>query len=261
MVPAAAARRAGCGAAAAWALPPASVARVFGMLRIGRAGCRLSTICNTAMRQRRRAAGVALARSSSTAACIAALDWRTAPITAVVARGATRSNPQGASHDETQHWHLRGNRGRRRSPSRAAFGCCAGAALAQKTAADRLHRARDRPAQGVRRKASTRRIPNIELKWVRDSTGVITAKLLAEKANPQADVDHGRRRDQHRRVRQRRHAAALRAQGPRARSRRSTATPRTRRRGSAWTCGARRSASTRSRRRSRTCRSPRRGRT
>ena len=30
--------------------------------------------------------------------------------------------------------------------------------------------------------------PDIELKFVRDSTGVITAKLLAEKANPQADV-------------------------------------------------------------------------
>ncbi len=30
--------------------------------------------------------------------------------------------------------------------------------------------------------------PNIDLKWVRDSTGVITAKLLAEKANPQADL-------------------------------------------------------------------------
>src|SRR5437867_7771898 len=30
--------------------------------------------------------------------------------------------------------------------------------------------------------------PNIEIKWVRDSTGVITAKLLAEKANPQADL-------------------------------------------------------------------------
>src|SRR5258705_5959089 len=28
--------------------------------------------------------------------------------------------------------------------------------------------------------------PNIDLKFVRDSTGVITAKLLAEKANPQA---------------------------------------------------------------------------
>ncbi|HEY7945966.1 MAG: putative 2-aminoethylphosphonate ABC transporter substrate-binding protein [Burkholderiales bacterium] len=30
--------------------------------------------------------------------------------------------------------------------------------------------------------------PDIALKWVRDSTGVITAKLLAEKANPQADL-------------------------------------------------------------------------
>jgi len=33
--------------------------------------------------------------------------------------------------------------------------------------------------------------PNIDLKWVRDSTGVITAKLLAEKSNPQADVVMG----------------------------------------------------------------------
>ena len=33
--------------------------------------------------------------------------------------------------------------------------------------------------------------PDIELKWVRDSTGVITAKLLAEKTNPQADVVMG----------------------------------------------------------------------
>ncbi|MGE5339177.1 MAG: putative 2-aminoethylphosphonate ABC transporter substrate-binding protein [Gemmatimonadota bacterium] len=30
--------------------------------------------------------------------------------------------------------------------------------------------------------------PNIEIVWVRDSTGVITAKLLAEKANPKADL-------------------------------------------------------------------------
>lgn len=30
--------------------------------------------------------------------------------------------------------------------------------------------------------------PNIDLKFVRDSTGVITAKVLAEKANPQADL-------------------------------------------------------------------------
>jgi iron(III) transport system substrate-binding protein len=39
--------------------------------------------------------------------------------------------------------------------------------------------------------AFTRLHPDIEIKWVRDSTGVITAKLLAEKANPQADAVMG----------------------------------------------------------------------
>ena len=33
--------------------------------------------------------------------------------------------------------------------------------------------------------------PDIEITWVRDSTGVITAKLLAEKSNPKADVVMG----------------------------------------------------------------------
>ena len=33
--------------------------------------------------------------------------------------------------------------------------------------------------------------PDIDIKWVRDSTGVITAKLLAEQANPQADAVMG----------------------------------------------------------------------
>lgn len=33
--------------------------------------------------------------------------------------------------------------------------------------------------------------PGIEIEWVRDSTGIITARLLAEKANPQADVVWG----------------------------------------------------------------------
>jgi iron(III) transport system substrate-binding protein len=33
--------------------------------------------------------------------------------------------------------------------------------------------------------------PDVKLRWVRDSTGIITAKLLAEKANPQADVVMG----------------------------------------------------------------------
>lgn len=33
--------------------------------------------------------------------------------------------------------------------------------------------------------------PEIHIKWVRDSTGIVTAKLLAEKANPQADAVWG----------------------------------------------------------------------
>lgn len=33
--------------------------------------------------------------------------------------------------------------------------------------------------------------PDIKINWVRDSTGVITAKMLAEKNNPQADVVWG----------------------------------------------------------------------
>ncbi len=33
--------------------------------------------------------------------------------------------------------------------------------------------------------------PDIEINWVRDSTGIVTAKLLAEKNNPQADVIMG----------------------------------------------------------------------
>src|SRR2546426_7049137 len=31
-------------------------------------------------------------------------------------------------------------------------------------------------------------VPDVTLKWVRDSTGIITAKVLGEKANPQADL-------------------------------------------------------------------------
>ena len=33
--------------------------------------------------------------------------------------------------------------------------------------------------------------PDIEINWVRDSTGIVTAKLLAEKNNPVADVVWG----------------------------------------------------------------------
>ena len=33
--------------------------------------------------------------------------------------------------------------------------------------------------------------PDVNISWVRDSTGIVTAKLLAEKDNPQADIVWG----------------------------------------------------------------------
>ena len=33
--------------------------------------------------------------------------------------------------------------------------------------------------------------PDINVKWVRDSTGIVTSKLLAEKENPRADIVWG----------------------------------------------------------------------
>lgn len=41
------------------------------------------------------------------------------------------------------------------------------------------------------KKAFEAQNPDIQIKWVRDSTGIITAKLLAEKSNPRADVIWG----------------------------------------------------------------------
>ncbi len=45
-------------------------------------------------------------------------------------------------------------------------------------------------AEDLKRYAATfnEEHPDIKINWVRDSTGIITAKLLAEKNNPQADV-------------------------------------------------------------------------
>ena len=40
-------------------------------------------------------------------------------------------------------------------------------------------------------KAFNKQYPDIKIKWVRDSTGIVTAKLLAEKENQQADVVWG----------------------------------------------------------------------
>ncbi|UVE18039.1 putative 2-aminoethylphosphonate ABC transporter substrate-binding protein [Pseudomonas sp. LS44] len=41
------------------------------------------------------------------------------------------------------------------------------------------------------KEAFEKKHPDIEIKWVRDSTGIVTAKLLAEKDRPQADVVWG----------------------------------------------------------------------
>ena len=121
-----------------------------------------------------------------------------------------------------------------------ALAICAAAGSGAEDAAAGLHGARDRPDQGLRRRRSTRPIRTSSVKWVRDSTGVITAKLLAEKANPQADVVIGVSasslavfdNEGHARCRTRRRAST--------RYRRSTATRRIRRPGSAWTSAARR---------------------
>jgi len=41
------------------------------------------------------------------------------------------------------------------------------------------------------RKAFRADYPDIDIQWVRDSTGIITAKVLAEKDNPRADIFYG----------------------------------------------------------------------
>ena len=66
----------------------------------------------------------------------------------------------------------------------------AGAALAQKTQL-LVYTALETDQLKAYQEAFNKVHPDIEIKWVRDSTGVITAKLLAEKANPQADVVMG----------------------------------------------------------------------
>lgn len=41
------------------------------------------------------------------------------------------------------------------------------------------------------KQAAEAAVPSIEIAWVRDSTGVITARLIAERANPRADIVWG----------------------------------------------------------------------
>jgi iron(III) transport system substrate-binding protein len=66
----------------------------------------------------------------------------------------------------------------------------AGVALAQKTQL-LVYTALETDQIKAYQEGFNKAYPDIEIKWVRDSTGVITAKLLAEKANPQADAVMG----------------------------------------------------------------------
>jgi len=81
----------------------------------------------------------------------------------------------------------------RRIPGIAALLACAafaGSVWAQKTTL-LVYTALETDQLKAYQEGFNKAYPDIELKWVRDSTGVITAKLLAEKGNPQADVVMG----------------------------------------------------------------------
>jgi iron(III) transport system substrate-binding protein len=65
-----------------------------------------------------------------------------------------------------------------------------GDALAQKTRVT-VYTALENDQLGPYKQAFESENPNIEIVWVRDSTGVITARFLAEKDNPRADVIWG----------------------------------------------------------------------
>jgi iron(III) transport system substrate-binding protein len=69
----------------------------------------------------------------------------------------------------------------------AAFALAAASAWAQKTEL-LVYTALETDQLKAYTESFQKTNPNIDLKFVRDSTGVITAKVLAEKANPQADV-------------------------------------------------------------------------
>lgn len=74
--------------------------------------------------------------------------------------------------------------------SALALTLAAGDAWAQKTRLT-VYTAMEPDQLEVMKKAVEADVPTIDVAWVRDSTGVITARLLAEKENPRADVIWG----------------------------------------------------------------------
>ncbi len=71
-----------------------------------------------------------------------------------------------------------------------ALAVVCGSALAQKTQL-LVYTALETDQLKAYEQGFYREVNDVEIRWVRDSTGVIIAKLLAEKANPQADVVMG----------------------------------------------------------------------
>ncbi|HSA88961.1 MAG TPA: putative 2-aminoethylphosphonate ABC transporter substrate-binding protein [Burkholderiales bacterium] len=71
-----------------------------------------------------------------------------------------------------------------------ALAIASGGALAQKTQL-LVYTALETDQLKAYEQGFYKEVRDVEIRWVRDSTGVITAKLLAEKANPQADVIWG----------------------------------------------------------------------
>src|SRR5437868_14848995 len=63
----------------------------------------------------------------------------------------------------------------------------AGPSLAQRTKVT-LYTALENDQLGPFKQAIEAAVPEVEVVWVRDSTGVITARFLAEKDNPRADL-------------------------------------------------------------------------
>lgn len=76
---------------------------------------------------------------------------------------------------------------------RLALAVALGAAALQAQAATELtvYTALEVEQLKVYKEAFEKQHPDIEIRWVRDSTGIITAKLLAEKDRPQADAVWG----------------------------------------------------------------------
>jgi iron(III) transport system substrate-binding protein len=68
-----------------------------------------------------------------------------------------------------------------------ALGLSVGAAVAQKTQLT-VYTALENDQLGPYKAAIEKAVPEVDIQWVRDSTGVITARLLAEKSAPKADI-------------------------------------------------------------------------